>query len=165
MIPYSNQLSLVYLKPGELFMGVKPAMVTTVLGSCVSVTMFNNRLQVGSICHALYPVCKHPQCTDACIERHRFLDCSIIQMLEKLTLLGIGEKELEVKIFGGADIIGNRTKALSVGQQNSDFAKRMIENKRLKVAAMDLGGRVGRKIFFCTSTGEVWLKRLGHEKR
>jgi chemotaxis receptor (MCP) glutamine deamidase CheD len=45
----------VFLKPGELYIGKEPAVVSNILGSCVSITMFSERLGAGGICHALLP--------------------------------------------------------------------------------------------------------------
>ncbi|MGA2108628.1 MAG: hypothetical protein ABSH25_13400 [Syntrophorhabdales bacterium] len=45
----------VFLKPGEIYVGEEPAEISTILGSCVSVTMFSKRVRVGAICHALLP--------------------------------------------------------------------------------------------------------------
>ena len=45
----------VFLRPGDVTVGKAPAEVSTVLGSCVSVTMFAERLKLGAICHALLP--------------------------------------------------------------------------------------------------------------
>jgi chemotaxis protein CheD len=43
----------VFLKPGELYLGKRPVVISTILDSCLSITMFNARLGVGGICDAL----------------------------------------------------------------------------------------------------------------
>ena len=48
-------LARVYLKPGELHFATGPTVVSTVLGSCVSVTMFDRLSGAAAICHALLP--------------------------------------------------------------------------------------------------------------
>jgi len=50
-----TDLDQVYLKPGELYIGEKPTKVITVLGSCVSITLFSKRLNIGAICHGRCP--------------------------------------------------------------------------------------------------------------
>ena len=45
----------VFLKPANIYAGKAPAEVATILGSCVSITMFSERLRFGAICHALLP--------------------------------------------------------------------------------------------------------------
>ena len=51
----SSHLPVITLKPAELFISERPAIVRTVLGSCVAVTMYDRQLGIAAICHALLP--------------------------------------------------------------------------------------------------------------
>jgi chemotaxis receptor (MCP) glutamine deamidase CheD len=62
-------LSFIYLRPGEIHATQKPALVKTILGSCVSAILFNRRSCIGAICHDLLPcegpfVCRHRPSVD-----------------------------------------------------------------------------------------------------
>jgi len=46
------------LQPGDIFISEKSALISTLLGSCVAVTMFSPRLGVGAISHGILPSCK-----------------------------------------------------------------------------------------------------------
>ena len=154
----------VYLKPGEIFISDKPTAVKTILGSCISVTMFNARLSLGAICHGMLPECNemngsHCSCTDG----FRYVDCSIRNMLEELHSLGIMNDEIEIKFFGGADMfktIRGGLNPINVGEQNIKAAIKIMGESKLRLAASDTGGSRGRKIIFIPNTGEVFLKRL-----
>ena len=50
--------------------------------------------------------------------------------------------------------------SIFIGQQNIQTAKQIIRSEGLRIQALDVGGLQGRKIFFYTDTGEVYLKRL-----
>jgi chemotaxis protein CheD len=158
-------LPVIHLKAGEIYIGDKPRLVATVLGSCISVTMFNIRLKIASICHGALPKYDKNQyiSTDNYTESFKYVDFSINYMVEKLTNYGIKPQEIQVKLFGGADMFsfnyeyGNK---LTVGKQNIQVALNTIENNNLKILTSDIGGIRGRKIFFYTDTGEVLLKRL-----
>jgi chemotaxis protein CheD len=154
----------VYLKPGEIFISDKPTAVKTVLGSCISVTMFNARLHLGAICHGLLPECNEMNgCNCACVEEFRYVDCSIRKMLEQLHSLGILNGEIEVKMFGGADMfktVRDRPNPINVGEQNIKAALKVMGDSNLRLAASDIGGSSGRQIIFIPNTGEVFLKRL-----
>lgn len=155
-------LPSVYLKPGEMCLRGEPAVVTTLLGSCVAVTMFCGRLRIGAICHGLLPTCKgkgHCLCADG----FRYVECSIRRMAGRFREMGANSAEIEVKMFGGADMftpLEDGRKGITVGRQNIDTALRIIEEEGLRLAGSDFGGERGRKIFFNTHTGEVLLKRL-----
>ncbi|GFO59357.1 putative chemoreceptor glutamine deamidase CheD 2 [Geomonas silvestris] len=156
----SRDLEMVFLKPGEIVVTGEPLRVTTLLGSCVAVTMYVPRLRLGGICHALLPKCRNEH-SDCCGEAGKYVRCAIEVMLEELTLHGVLSGEIEGKLFGGSDMFdtvdGRRQ---SVGCQNIEMARQMLEENGVRVATQDLGGPRGRKIIFNTNTGEVFLKRL-----
>jgi chemotaxis protein CheD len=164
MTPLREKLSGHYLKPGEIFFGEQATMVSTLLGSCVAVTMFSPRRRVGAICHGLLPSRReeHP-CRGGCDEGARYVDCAIRLMLECFTKRGIVLSEIEVKVFGGSDMLAVRdgeSGSPTVGRQNLEKALHLIDKAGLRLLASDLGGPRGRKIYFATDTGEVHLRRL-----
>jgi chemotaxis protein CheD len=157
-----KQEKKVFLRPGEFFFSDLPSVVTTVLGSCVSVTMFSAEHHSGAICHALLP--EEKDAGDAC----RYVDSSIMKMLRAFSRNGIDHSRIEVKLFGGSDVlpvVDVGKQGTTVGRQNIDAALRVIERERLNIAASDLGGVRGRKILFHTHTGEILLKRLNRIER
>jgi chemotaxis protein CheD len=70
--------------------------------------------------------------------------------------------ELEVKVFGGSDILvtGPDRRNVSVGKQNIEAARQALLREGLKLHASHIGGTSGRKIIFSTQTGEVLMKRI-----
>ena len=155
----------IYLKPGDICISDKPALISTLLGSCVAVTMFSRRLRAGAICHGLLPSCKGKkpcECDKYCREGVRYVDCSIMRMLGWFMQNGVAREDIDVKVFGGSDMLSlpEGTAKVSVGQQNIAVAFRVIEKEMLRVSASDVGGPRGRKIIFSSVTGEVLLKRL-----
>lgn len=161
---YDKGLDSIYLKPGEFYFGESPVVVSTILGSCVSVTMYHPISRTGAICHGLLPRCGGKKsCDGTCLERFRYVDCSIEKMIRRFDVLGFNRGDIEVKIFGGADMFGVRstnTRCGSVGMENVMVAKAIIKKAGLRVEAFDTRGNQGRKILFLPHTGEVFLKRL-----
>jgi chemotaxis protein CheD len=147
----------VFLKPGEIFISRKPAVVSTILGSCIAITIFNERLKIGGICHALLPRSPSLHDDDYC----RYVDSSITYMLKKLEAMGIQKHEMEIKLLGGADVLDiTDVTRLSVGRQNIEKALEMMNNEKLALTLSDVGGTTGRSIRFYTHTGTVLLKRI-----
>jgi chemotaxis protein CheD len=165
MMRPEEQLPLVTLKPGEAYFTNRPERVLTVLGSCLSVTMFNRHRRLAGICHALLPECGRGKvCGGECPEEYRYVDCSIRRMLETFDRHCIPGKEIEVKCFGGSDMFPeniSRQGLFSVGKQNIARAEKVIADEGLTILVKDVGGLYARKILFHTHTGEVFLKRLG----
>ena len=151
-----SALSRLFLQPGEYCIAADPTVVTTVLGSCVSLTMFHRRTRTGGICHARLPSGQGRLL-------YRFVDGAIYGMLGEFQERGIPYQELEVKLFGGAELMGADPLAAKrcVGRQNVEVAQRILTGERLRLRASVTGGAHGCKIAFYTHTGEVLLQRLG----
>lgn len=159
-------LPVITLKPAELYISDHPAIVRTVLGSCVAVTMFDKRLGVAAMCHALLPqgneaLDQHAATTENL--SYKYVQTVIPLMLQRLKTYGSEPKDLEVKLFGGADMLTVRTgnpNMQPVGKSNIDAVLQAIKAHNLELIVSDVGGHLGRKILFYTQTGEVLLKRI-----
>jgi chemotaxis protein CheD len=163
MIESGLVLPDVNLQPGELFLARRPAILRTILGSCIGVTFWSARLGAGALCHGVLPKC--PAILPigfGLADGYRFVDFSIRYLAQQFDALGAHRHELEVKVFGGADVLpvaGIRHKP-TVGALNCKIAMEVLEEKQFTVSASDLGGVRGRRIHFHTGTGEVLLQRL-----
>jgi chemotaxis protein CheD len=160
----NTKLPVVHLKPGELHIDGQPSLVTTVLGSCLSVTMFDRRCKVGAICHAMMPQWSEARhCDIQNNEGFKYVDYSIKYMIDKLRSLGGKSLDIEVKLFGAADMFAvgnNKVGTLTVGKQNIMSAIQSIEKEHLNICNRDIGGPRGRILHFYTHTGDVFIKRL-----
>jgi chemotaxis protein CheD len=148
------------VQPGQLYLARSPAILRTILGSCVGVTFWSARLQAGALCHGVLPHC--PPHT-AGKEAYRYVDFSIRFLAEQFDLLGVARGELEIKLFGGADVLPVSefsAAKLTVGAMNCQTALAVLDAEGLLVGASDLGGTRGRTVRFHTGTGEVLLQRL-----
>jgi chemotaxis protein CheD len=150
----------IYLKPGEVVVAREPVLVSTVLGSCVAVTLFSPSCGVGAICHAMLPDNAGRD------EDLRYVDTALRHIYRKVTGYGAG-KDLVVKLFGGARVldIGNvESPAITVGEKNVARALEILDSLGLTATSVDTGGVVGRKLFFCMRNGDVYLRRMRHIK-
>lgn len=153
------------LQPGELYLTRTPAILRTILGSCVSVTFWSPRVGAGALCHGMLP--RAPKVWPAGIdasEGHRYVDFSIRYLAQKFDALGVPREEVEVKLFGGADVLpllADRGGRPTVGALNCQAAEEVLAEEGFNVTASDLGGTRGRRIHFHTGTGVVLVYRLG----
>ncbi len=90
------------------------------------------------------------------------MDFVIREMARRLESLGAVRAEIQVKLFGGADVLSVNVDSArpSVGKLNCEAAIRVLAEEGLVVAASSLGGKSGMHIRFRTGTGEVLLRRL-----
>ena len=149
------------LQPGELFLARGQAILRTILGSCVGVTFWCRRLSAGALCHGVLPRCP-ADATPAPTEGARYVDFSIRHLTREFERLGASRKELEVKLFGGADVLpaSNPKDRPTIGMLNCLAAREVAAELCLTVVATDLGGVRGRRIHFHTGTGEILLQRF-----
>lgn len=152
------------LQPGELYFARTPAILRTILGSCIGVTFWSPRLGAGALCHGVLPRCPQNWPAGSTMEEgHRYVDFSIRYLARQFYALGASRGEIEVKLFGGADVLsaaGGRPGRPTVGALNRLAAEEVLAEEGLIVAASDVGGIRGRRIHFHTGTGAVLLHRL-----
>lgn len=149
----------IFLKPGEVVVAHEPALVSSVLGSCVAITLFSPSLRIGAICHAMLPD------SGGRDDDLRYVDNAVRYIYRKMRERGA--TDLVVKLFGGAQVldVGSYDSArTTVGEQNVLRSEEMLAALGLVIAARDTGGLQGRKLYFCTRDGAVYLHRMGRKK-
>jgi chemotaxis protein CheD len=155
-----------HLQPGELLITTKPQWVITLLGSCVAVTMFNARFNIAAICHSMLPdISPRDADTD---QPFRYLSRAIPTMAERFLRHGLKPEEVEVKMFGGANVIDMGGLAHDdrwIGTSNVTSARQLLEAGRFRIKAQNVGGDCGCKIVFNTRNGEVLHKKLTRNGR
>jgi chemotaxis protein CheD len=153
----------VYVQPGESHLVTEPAIMQTVLGSCVGITYLVPRLGIGALCHPMLPNCPAKALSDTSLAAgRRYVDFSIRDLARQLDARGARRSEVQVKVFGGADVlvVVNAASRPTVGRLNCEAALRVLRDEGFDVAASSLGGTSGVKLRFHTGTGEVLLRRL-----
>lgn len=147
----------VFLKPGEVVVSRRPVLVSTVLGSCVAVTMFSSVSGIGAICHAMLPAIVAGQHHDL-----RYVDKAIRYIYRKIIEYG-AQDDLIIKLFGGAQVLALNYAGFrgTIGEQNVARAQEIIALLGLTIDNADTGGLFGRKLFFSTLDGSVYVRRMG----
>jgi chemotaxis protein CheD len=145
----------VYLQPGQLVASAEPTRVTTILGSCIAVCLWDPAIGVGGMNHYLMPFRTGDR--DA---SDRFGSVAIPRLIERLMELGARQPRLVAKVFGGACVIGKAQRDDHLGLQNARLAFEVLSQAGIPVEAQDVGGNRGRKLIFHTDDGSAWLKLL-----
>src|ERR1035441_6155621 len=116
------EVPTIYLQPGEFHLAHGPAVIKTILGSCVGVSFWSPRLGIGALCHGILPKC-HARVDGT--ERYRYVDFAIRDLARQFDALGAARTEVQIKVFGGADVIVvdvTDSRRISVGCQNWNIA-------------------------------------------
>jgi chemotaxis protein CheD len=146
----------VHLHPGQIFTSRAPASVTTILGSCVAVCVWDPVLRAGGVNHYLLPEGASNGASSA-----RFGNVAIDRLVRALLVLGSRKQNLQAKVFGGACVLkAFRGHAPHLGARNVDAAVALLREQEIPIVATQVGGRRGRKLVFQTDDGLAWVKEL-----
>lgn len=136
---------------GETFASAKPAWVSTVLGSCVSVCLFDPERRIGGMNHFLLPEPPADEPGSA-----RYGSVAIDQLIEEMVTLGADRSRLVAKVFGAA----HQTGSAEVSQGNCTFTRRYLAHEKIPLLAERLGGSSGMELRFETHTGRAFVRYL-----
>ncbi len=153
--PMQKQDVIIHI--GQYHVSRRPAVIYTLLGSCVAVCLYDPRARIGGMNHILLPgraeLSDHGDAT-------RFGVNAMELLINGIMKRGGDRLNLKAKLFGGAEILPGRFDLFNIGKQNAEFAVRFLATENIEIVSRDLGGDASRKVFFHTDTGEVFLKRL-----
>ncbi len=161
---------MVKILPGEYFATANAAAMATLLGSCVTVCLYDRGTGVGGMNHFMLPKqllqlnatrCPtpySPPCGNTCSARYG--ECALRHLLQCLDRLGARRSSLEAKLFGGGRVMAGGS---DIGRKNIGFALGYLDERKIPVISSDLGERCPRKVVFFPATGKVFIKRLTTE--
>lgn len=144
-----------FLYPGMIFAQEGPFTVTTILGSCVSVCLWDPVLRAGGMNHYLLPFWNGEG-----LQTPKYGNVAVPMLIEKMLSLGSRRENLKAKVFGGANVLESSSGLLNIGERNILFAESALAEGGIGIISRDTGGNSGRKLLFMTSTGEVLVKKV-----
>ncbi len=146
--------------PGEYYVTKHDEMITTVLGSCISVCIYEQSIGMGGMNHFMLPSSNSmSDSEDLLSDSFRYGDVAMERMINDLLRNGADKRKIKFKAFGGGQIIKQMT---SVGERNIRFLRKFMMLEGYKLDAQDLGGIHPRKVNFFPQEGRVLVKKLQH---
>jgi len=141
-----------FLYPGQLFVSREGEQISTILGSCAAVCLWDRRKKIGGMNHYLLP--EGPVDSP---NPYRYGNFANAALLKQLQSMGCEIKDLQAKIFGGASAFGADPET-SLGAQNVKLAEEFLQRFRIPVLLTDVSGKRGRRLTFHTDDGTTSLK-------
>ncbi len=146
----------IYLEPGDFQFGAAPLRLTTILGSCVTVTFWHPRLHIGGMCHIQLHR-RPPRLADSALDG-RYADDAFVLFDRELERHATSARQYVVKLFGGGNMFpGSAASTIDVGLNNIAAARRLLAARGLRPAVEHVGGSGHRKLIFDLASGDVWL--------
>ncbi|MGB0714955.1 MAG: chemotaxis protein CheD [Phycisphaerae bacterium] len=135
-----------------------PEKISTVLGSCIGIAMYDRVAKIGGMAHIILPSSKEGSGDPA-----KFADTAVEMLLEQLVAAGAERKRVTAKIAGGAKMFGQGSNAGKLGERNAESVKGRLREFAIRIAAEAVGGCKGRKMCLDPATGEVLVNIIGQE--
>lgn len=143
--PEGMKCRLKTIVSGETDVSSDPGVViSTVLGSCVSVCIFDPQAGIGGANHYFLST-----------ERGHSASYGAVAMellINGLMRMGAERGRMRAKLFGGALM---KSGLGDIGKDNATFALSYLQTERFPIMAMDLGGFSARRLHFHPVTGKA----------
>jgi len=142
-----------FLYPSTLYVSKEPCLINTVLGSCVAICLWDTVLKIGGMNHYMMPLWNGDG-----LASPKYGNIAIPKLIENMLSYGSSRYNLRAKIFGGGEILQSSNPQFMIGERNINIAYELIADENIPVISHSIGGKLGRKIQFNTSTGVVYQK-------
>ncbi|MBL8048749.1 MAG: chemotaxis protein CheD [Chthonomonas sp.] len=134
------------------------------LGSCIGLALVDNRTQISGMIHIMLPATFPDRPVD---KIGKFADVGIPELIRVMSLHGAEPRRMVAAYCGGAavfktDGVGSH---LDIGARNADAVKKFLNENRIPVCGVDVGGSSGRTMIYHSDSGEITVRTvLGGER-
>lgn len=149
-------ISSIKVLPGEYYATSEDMMITTLLGSCVAVCLYDPIAKVGGMNHFLLP---EGDPNDLLSASGRYGVYAMELLINHLIKIGARRDKFRAKIFGGGAVIRGMVHN-NVGKNNAEFIKAYLHNEGIPVDASDLLDIYPRRVNFFPTSGKALMKKL-----
>lgn len=139
---------IAFVGPGQV--------ATTILGSCIGLTLFHPNRQVAAFAHIVLPESRG----NASALAGKFADTAVPAMLAMFQQQKIVPHQLRAKLAGGATMFGG-TGPLRIGLQNHAAVVERLRQCRIPITAEHIGGPKGRRVTVLPEHGQLKIEIVG----
>lgn len=144
---------------GQITVAKAPALLCSVLGSCVGLVLYHPRFKTGALAHIVLPTASGRGALPG-----KFADTAVPYMLDEFSKAGIPRQGLVAKIAGGACMFGV-SGPLQIGDSNIEAVRALLKAENLRITAEDVGGQKGRRVTLDCETGELLVEIAGESRK
>jgi len=154
-------MEMVKILPGEYYVTSIDEVISTVLGSCISVCICDKKLGIGGMNHFMLPENKNgnrDEWQDMQTGRATRYGVDAMEHLVNDILKNGGRKNhFDIKVCGGGRMMENMS---DVGKSNIQFIHDYLKKEGYKVTSEDTGDIYPRKVRYFPKTGQLQVKKL-----
>ena len=144
---------------GGLYASIDREVITTVLGSCVSVCLFDPITRSGGMNHIFLPGNADFNVFN---DSARYGINAMELLINEMLSIGARRRSLRAKVFGGGQVLnGNGDKGVfKPGEANIEFTFGFLQTEKIPIDGYNVGGNFARRVELNTYTGEVLMKKI-----
>jgi chemotaxis protein CheD len=146
----------IVLLPGQHFAGDERYRISTLLGSCVSIVLWEAQRRLGAMSH--FVLAGGPSSSPDRGLSGRYGEEAMALMLADLQALGVTPADCVAKVFGGGAMFEPGSGLPDVGRQNGEAARTLLHRHGIPIVSESRFGGGHRQIIFSIRTGEVWMR-------
>ena len=146
----------VFLRPGEWFASAQAKLFRTVLGSCVTVCLYDPGTRVGGMNHFMLP----GESPDRSETSGRYGIPAMDLLIAELARLGADKARLVAKVFGGSKVLVMSANAPSVADSNIEFARSYLSRAGIPVTGFRTGGDTALEVMFWSHSGRSFAREV-----
>lgn len=153
------QRPVIVIEAGEYYISTQGEIISTIVGSCICTCLYDPVHAVGGVNHFMLP---------ASLKSHEILTTEMgryglyaMELLIAEIMKSGGERQLlKAKVFGGGRLLNYRLSHDNIPQFNIKFINHFLKMEQIPIVNQDVGGDFGRKLYFFSDTGKVFVKKL-----
>lgn len=147
-----------YIVPGGFFSSRDDIIISTLLGSCIAVALYDLSVPVGGLNHFMLPYAKTPEMGDVAVSAKYGVNAMELLINDILKKDGL-KRNLRAKVFGGSAVIEYKKEATyNVPKMNIEFVFDFLDRERIPVDSYSVGGTLARKIVFFPLTAKILMR-------
>ena len=146
---------------GEYYTSNKKEIIYTILGSCVSVALFDNKAKIGGMNHFMLPGSDKKKQPFFKTLSGRYGINAMELLINAMLKLGAARSRLSAKVFGGGKVLqATYQEGFSIADKNIEFALEFLKIEKIPIISSDTGGTKTRRIVFFSGTGKIYQQKL-----
>jgi chemotaxis protein CheD len=144
---------------GDIVMGKGKRLLSTVLGSCVSLTLWHPGLHIGAMCHFALPTRPEYGINNECAGRYGDECLALLRLLCQRR--GTSVAGYHCRLFGGSTVNDSEFSSAqsasspTIGQRNVAVAFTWLQQEGATILEADVGESGFRRVWFDPQQGET----------
>ncbi len=154
--------SVIHVGIGQMAVARSPTrLVCLGLGSCVAIAFWDHTTKIGGMAHVMLP-------DESCAPRRplenpaaKFGSSAVKALIKEMKDQGANIYTTTAKIAGGANMfkdVGLEMK--DIGMKNAEAVRCSLDEHKIRIIAVDVGGTNGRTVDLDTETGRLSIRTI-----